>query len=470
MCGICGEIRLDRNPASSRTVEAMAEVLAPRGPDSAGAFAQGSVAFGHRRLKIIDLVRCTRSSRWSIPHLGLSIVFNGCIYNYRELRAELEGMGYRFFSDGDTEVILKAYHAWGSACVERLYGMFAFAIWERDSGRVCAGARPARHQAAVSRARRQARLRFASTLPALLAGGGVDTAIDPIGAASLHDLPRGGAGAADDPERRAQAAARDAADASSRMDRARERVYWDRPLRAARRRCASLVEVDGASACSQALRRAVERRMVADVPVGVLLSGGLDSSLIVGLLAEAGQTGLQTFSIGFEAVGRRGGRRIPLFRPDRAALRHRPPQDLRRLAAGRCWQRCRTAIARDGRADGQPRRVGFYLLSQEVREARQGGAERAGRRRDLRRLSLVSAADARASDAGRPTTPASSSTATTTTLAQVLRPRTGMREDYSRDFVRATSHARRATGRSTRRCASTPPSCWSTTRSSGSTT
>ena len=93
MCGICGEIRLDRNPASSRTVEAMAEVLAPRGPDSAGAFAQGRVAFGHRRLKIIDLSDAAQQPMVD-PTLGLTIVFNGCIYNYPELRAELEGQGY----------------------------------------------------------------------------------------------------------------------------------------------------------------------------------------------------------------------------------------------------------------------------------------------------------------------------------------------------------------------------------------
>jgi asparagine synthase (glutamine-hydrolysing) len=138
MCGICGEIRLDRNPASSRAVTAMAEVLAPRGPDSTGAFAQGRVAFGHRRLKIIDLSDAAQQPMVD-PALGLTIVFNGCIYNYPELRAELEGQGYKFFSHGDTEVMLKAYHAWGPRFVDKLYGMFAFAIWERDSGRVVLG-------------------------------------------------------------------------------------------------------------------------------------------------------------------------------------------------------------------------------------------------------------------------------------------------------------------------------------------
>ena len=114
--------------------------------------------------------------------LGLALVFNGCIYNFRALRGELEAKGYRFFSDGDTEVILKAYDAWGPRCVERFHGMFAFAMWERDSGRVVLardrlGIKPL-YLADVDSGRA---LRFASTLPALLAAGGVNTDIDPAG-------------------------------------------------------------------------------------------------------------------------------------------------------------------------------------------------------------------------------------------------------------------------------------------------
>ena len=93
------------------------------------------LAVGHRRLKIIDLSEHAQQPMVD-NELGLGIVFNGCIYNYRELRAELRALGYRFFSQGDTEVILKSYHAWGTGCVDRFLGMFAFAIWERDSGRV----------------------------------------------------------------------------------------------------------------------------------------------------------------------------------------------------------------------------------------------------------------------------------------------------------------------------------------------
>ncbi|KPK06269.1 MAG: asparagine synthase, partial [Betaproteobacteria bacterium SG8_39] len=113
------------------------------------------------------------------PALGLTLVFNGCIYNYRALRSELEALGYCFFSEGDTEVVLKAWHAWGAGCCERLQGMFAFAVHERDSGRVILvrdrlGIKP------LYIAESPGRLRFASSLPALLAAGGVDTALDPV--------------------------------------------------------------------------------------------------------------------------------------------------------------------------------------------------------------------------------------------------------------------------------------------------
>src|ERR1700685_706881 len=111
------------------------------------------------------------------PQLGLAIVFNGCIYNYRELRSELAAKGYRFFSQGDTEVILKAYAEWGPRCVDVFCAMFAVAVWERDSARVVL-ARDGLGIKPLYYAELPGRLRFASTLPALLAAGGVDTSID----------------------------------------------------------------------------------------------------------------------------------------------------------------------------------------------------------------------------------------------------------------------------------------------------
>ena len=116
MCGIAGEIRLDGGVPDVAAVARITEAMHRRGPDGSGVHAAGPIALGHRRLKIIDL-----SERGGQPmvdaELGLAAVFNGCIYNYRELRAELEGAGYRFFSTSDTEVLLKAFHRWGAACV-----------------------------------------------------------------------------------------------------------------------------------------------------------------------------------------------------------------------------------------------------------------------------------------------------------------------------------------------------------------
>ena len=120
----------------------------PRGPDGQGSWSAGRVAFGHRRLSVIDL-----SARGAQPmvdnELGLTAVFNGCIYDYQELRAELEGHGYRFFSTSDTEVILKGYHHWGTDFVDHLHGMFAVRhprAGQRPGGH---GPRPAGHQAAL---------------------------------------------------------------------------------------------------------------------------------------------------------------------------------------------------------------------------------------------------------------------------------------------------------------------------------
>src|SRR3954452_19130874 len=134
MCGICGELRF-RSSASSQPLERMLGSLRQRGPDAVGALVQENLSLGHRRLSILDLAPTSQQPMVD-PILGLAIVFNGCIYNFRELRTELAAKGFQFFSTGDTEVILKAYAAWGPRCVDRFLGMFAFAIWERDSGRV----------------------------------------------------------------------------------------------------------------------------------------------------------------------------------------------------------------------------------------------------------------------------------------------------------------------------------------------
>ncbi len=277
----------------------MAAVLTPRGPDAGGAWSQGRVALGHRRLKIIDLTEAGAQPMVD-SELGLSIAWNGCIYNYKELRSELSGYGYRFFSHSDTEVLIKAYHRWGDDFVSHLFGMFAFAIVERDSGRVLLG-RDRLGIKPLYLTEDSHRVRFASTLPALLAGGGVDTRIDPVALhhyMSFHSVVPAPATilrgvrkvppaslVAIEPDGKRTVTTYWAPDFTRHADRA----DWS--------------ERDWEDAVLSTLRLAVKRRLVADVPVGCLLSGGVDSSLIVGLLAEAGQHGLSTFSIGFESAG-----------------------------------------------------------------------------------------------------------------------------------------------------------------------
>jgi asparagine synthase (glutamine-hydrolysing) len=131
MCGIAGEIRFDGQPADIQALEIMTHHQHRRGPDSYGLISTADWAFGHRRLKIMDLSDAAAQPMVD-PMLGLGIVFNGAIYNHDELRRELMQLGYSFYSHGDTEVMLKAYHAWGTDFVKRLNGMFAFAIWERE--------------------------------------------------------------------------------------------------------------------------------------------------------------------------------------------------------------------------------------------------------------------------------------------------------------------------------------------------
>lgn len=360
MCGISGSVTFDGTPASISALQSMNASLAPRGPDGEGVVARGRVALGHRRLKIIDLSERAEQPM-SDPLLGLALVFNGCIYNYRELRRELEAQGYRFFSEGDTEVVLKAWHAWGERAPERLQGMFAFAIHERDSGRVILvrdrlGIKPLYY------AERAGELRFASSLPALLAAGGLDTSLDPVALnyyLSFHAVVPA--------PRTLLKGVKKLPPASLRVigpdGRAQERSYWslsfERSSADQLRSSAEWRELLGA-----ALRRAVGRRMVADVPVGVLLSGGVDSSLIVGLLTEAGQVGLNTFSIGFEGAN---GEQGDEFRySDLVAERFETEHHKIFIESARLLEALPGTIAAMSEPMVSYDNVGFYLLSREV--------------------------------------------------------------------------------------------------------
>ncbi|MFJ1732627.1 N-acetylglutaminylglutamine amidotransferase [Streptomyces sp. NPDC088254] len=303
MCGLSGEIRLDGGRPDIAAVERMTDRLAPRGPDGRGLWSQGPVALGHRRLKIIDLSE-SGAQPMADPGARISGVFNGCVYNYRELRDELRGLGHRFFSDSDTEVVIRAYLEWGADCVRHFYGMFAFALVEQDTGRVVL-ARDRLGIKPLYLAESPERLRFASSLPALLAAGDVDTSLDP---AALHQYLSWHATVA--APRTVLNGVRKLPPATVRViepDGTRhDHLYWQ-PSYTRRPEYAAMSADDWTDAVLAALRTAVRRRMVADVPVGVLLSGGLDSSLIVALLADEGQSDLATFSVGFESEGGEDG-------------------------------------------------------------------------------------------------------------------------------------------------------------------
>ncbi len=359
MCGICGELTFDGG-AAGQSIAAMTARLQPRGPDAGGAFMQDRVALGHRRLSIIDLAAASQQPMLD-PELGLAIVFNGCIYNYRELRHELQAHGFRFFSQGDTEVILKAYAAWGPRCVERFYGMFAFALWERDSGRMVL-ARDRLGIKPLYYCEPRGRFRFASTLPALLAAGDVDTAIDP--AALHHYMSLHAVVPAPMTIIKGVRKVPPATLLTIEPDGTRhEEAFWRLEVgpRAADR---ALSAADWREAIEAALGKAVERRTVADVPVGVLLSGGLDSSLLVALLAAQGHGDIRTFSVGFESIGDLEGdefRYSDLIAERFATDHHRIKVD-----ASRAIDALPGMIAAMAEPMMSHDAIGFYLLSQEV--------------------------------------------------------------------------------------------------------
>jgi asparagine synthase (glutamine-hydrolysing) len=359
MCGIFGEIRTSGD-VSLLDLSRATQAMHSRGPDAAGAVMQGPLAFGHRRLSILDLAPSSQQPMVD-NELGLGVVFNGCIYNFRELRMELLGKGYRFFSQGDTEVILKAYHAWGSTCVSRFKGMFAFAIWERDSGRVVIardrlGIKPLYYSEG------DGFFRFASTLPALLAAGGVDKSLDPIGVHHFFSFH-----AAVPPPRTILKGVKKIPpatlltiepDGSRKSDR-----YWhfsvgERPIDS------GISEAEWIEAVADATKMAVDRRRVSDVPVGVLLSGGLDSSLIVALLAELGHEEIRTFSIGFESAGDHAGDEF--YYSNIIAKQFGTQHEQIRIPGRRVLEALPSAIEAMSEPMVSHDSVAFFLLSQEV--------------------------------------------------------------------------------------------------------
>jgi asparagine synthase (glutamine-hydrolysing) len=360
MCGICGELRLDGTAPDMGAIARMSDRLARRGPDDAGSFHSGPLAFGHRRLSIIDLSTHAHQPMVDAA-LQLALVFNGTIYNYRELRSELQGLGYTFFSEGDSEVILKAYAAWGGQCVTHFKGMFAFAIWDIAQNQLFLardrfGIKP------LYLTQDTKRLRFASSLPALLAGGGVDTRLDAVALHhhfTLHTVVPAPRTVLSGVQKLPPATTMTISPQGS----SQQQVYWTLD---ATRPAQDLTEAQWLEATRAHLQQAVERRLLAaDVPVGVLLSGGLDSSLLVGLLADH-VPDLHTFSIGFEDLGGGAEKADEFEFSDQIATHFNTRHQKYSIPNSEVLTRLPEAVAQMTEPMVSHDVIAFYLLSEKV--------------------------------------------------------------------------------------------------------
>lgn len=360
MCGLAGELRFDGQLADLEALSRISGQMVNRGPDAAGLWASGAVALAHRRLKIMDLAEASGQPMVD-NQLGLTLVFNGAIYNYPALRGELEILGYQFFSDGDTEVILKAYHAWGEQMLERLNGMFALAIWERDSRRLFL-ARDRLGIKPLYLSHTPQRLRFASSLPALLRGGDLDTSLNPAALnqyLSFHSVVPA-------PQTLINGVTKLPPGHWMRVEANGERQlqrWWTLNYGPAEGE-QDLPLSHWQEAVLDALRNSVKRRNLAAVDVGVLLSGGVDSSLLVALLDEAGARNLKTFTIGFADVGGEAGNEFPysdLIARQYGTDHHQlmiPEQDILRHLPDALAAMSEPMVSHDC--------IAFYLLSREV--------------------------------------------------------------------------------------------------------
>lgn len=296
MCGIAGIFHCGTpKPVDAQRVERMCDALVHRGPDGSGVWTAPGVGLGHRRLSIIDIAGSPQPMHSSDGRAV--IVFNGEIYNFRELRRELAESGAQFQSDGDTEVILAAWRRWGVDCLDQLDGMFAFALYDMGArtlflARDRLGVKPL-FTARLS----DGSLAFASELKGLLAHPLLRREIDPLAIedylawgyvpdhrsilTSVEKLPAG----------HYRLLRHDAEPPPPRQ-------WWDVSFEGRHRAS----QDDLSAQLLHLLREAVSSRMIADVPLGAFLSGGVDSSSVVALMAEASRDPVKTCSIGFDVA------------------------------------------------------------------------------------------------------------------------------------------------------------------------
>ena len=362
MCGICGEYRFDGSLPDLNHIQKMMEKIEKRGPEHGGTFSDGALAFGHRRLSILDL-----SEKANQPmvdsHLSLSLVFNGTIYNHPELRKELQAKGHTFFSTGDTEVILKAYAEWGRDCVKRFLGMFAIAIWDMKEktlflARDRMGIKPLYY------AFTQSGFRFASNTQALLAtneNNDIDTSLDPVALHhqfTLHAVVPAPMTVIKGIRKLEPAhSLLIKANGEEKLER-----YWKLD---ATRPAEDRSDEEWVEAIHESLKTAVKRRNdVSDVPVGVLLSGGLDSSLLVGLLDEIGIQDISTYSIGFDDQPEEKGNEFEFS--DAVVERFKTNHHKIQIPNEQTLTRLPEAIANMSEPMFGQDAIGFYLLSEQV--------------------------------------------------------------------------------------------------------
>jgi asparagine synthase (glutamine-hydrolysing) len=297
MCGICGELRFDGQPARDRHLVAMSDRLVHRGPDASGSYValdQGA-GLGFRRLRIIDL-----SANGNQPMTNedgtVHVVFNGEIYNFRELRRNLVARGHRFRSQTDTEVIVHLYEEAGADCIVDLDGMFAIAIWDERAKRLTL-ARDRVGKKPVFYYRDDRLLAFASEIKSFFAHPDIRIEPDPDAVPSyfVHGYVPGPATF----YRNVRQLPPGTLMTVGNDGRATLRRYWQIEFP----REQDVKPVDTAAAVAgvrERVTRAVERRLVSDVPLGAFLSGGVDSTIIVGVMSRLVKEPVKTFSIGFE--------------------------------------------------------------------------------------------------------------------------------------------------------------------------
>jgi len=292
VCGIFGILNLDGCPVDVTSLHAMARVTQHRGPDDEGFQLNGACGIGMRRLSIIDVAgghqpMSDRDGR-------LSLVCNGEIYNFRELRKELQAHGHRFSTGSDSEVILHGYAQWGERVVDRLNGMFGFALWDARRERLLLG----RDRLGIKPLyiyRDSRRLAFASEAKALLALPRVGARINRAALPSYLNL---GYVAAPNSIFEGIEKLPPASLLSVEDSRVEQRCYWRMPQETE----AGIPEEEWIDRVRMRLDKAVRMQMVSDVPIGAFLSGGIDSSTVVGFMAAHADRPIKTYSIGFEGA------------------------------------------------------------------------------------------------------------------------------------------------------------------------